>query len=453
MASSVEPIPRRSLIVGNTRTVEMVGELAELSALARQSGGCAAFRLLWFARPGDIVVLPGHPRAEYLDYVTGITGVDPSDLLVMVPPPGALGADLLTPDRTADPGFRHQLAEAVRRRSVDQVLAVFKDVALAQLADSVGLALPGQAFSAQGGDSILNSKAGFRAIAAGAGTPIVPGAVVRSPAEATTVAGELLAAGHSVIVKQEFASGAQGNELLSQAPVGRMAGAVRSVVVNRAAQLAEYFIGNWDRLTAGNRHRLVIERYLTDCDTVYAEYWIGDLDCELLGVAEILMDPFPVGEVVPGKAGEPATRQALLAAGSTLCRAVHAMGYRGYLSMDSVRTPAGEVYATETNARMSGSTHLHQVISARLLAAGQRRVLLEMHDWRVPSFAAAAERLAEAGLAFSRDRGVGVLLTTDLMPDSTLTYCVVAADLPAAQAVRDQLDEMFSTANSGTVDR
>ncbi len=431
----------------------MVGELAELSAQARQSGGCVAVRLLWFAGPGDIVVLPSQPRPEYLDYVTGITGVDPSDLLVMVPPPGMLGAELLTPDRTADPGFRHQLAEAVRRRSVDQVLAVYKDVALAQLAESAGLALPGQAFSAQAGDAILNSKAGFRAIAAGAGTPIVPGAVVRSPAEAVAVAGELLAAGHSLIVKQEFASGAQGNELLSRVPIARMAGAVRSAVLSQDGQITEYFNGNWDRLTASNRHRLVIEQYLTDCDTVYAEYWIGDLGCELLGVAEILMDPSPVGEVVPGKAADPATRKALLAAGSKLCHAVQATGYRGYLSMDSVRTPAGEVYATEINARMSGSTHLHQVISARLLAAGQRRVLLEMHDWQVPSFAAAVERVTEAGLAFSRDRGLGVLFTTDQMPDGTLTYCVVAADLPAAQAVRDQLHQMFSTADFGTADR
>jgi hypothetical protein len=450
MAPSVEPTSRRSLIVGNTRTVEMVGELAALSALERQSGGCAAFRLLWFARPGDIVVLPSWPRAEFLDYVTGMTGIEPSDLLLLVPPPGALGADLLTPDRTADPGFRHQLAEAVRQRSADQVLAVYKDVALAQLADSVGLALPGHAFSAQGGDAILNSKAGFRAIAAGAGTPIVPGAVVRGPAEATAVAGELLAAGHSVIVKQEFASGAHGNELLSRVPVARVAGAVRSVALKDASQLAEYFVEHWDRLTARSRNRLVIERYLTDCDTVYAEYWIGDRGCDLLGVAEILMDPYPIGEVVPGRASEPATRQALLAAGSKLCNAVHAMGYRGYLSMDSIRTPAGEVYATETNARMSGSTHLHQVILGRLLA-GHSRVLLEMHDWRVPSFAAAVQRLAEAGLAFSRERGTGVLLTTDLMPDSTVTYCVVAADLPAAQAVRVQLNEMFSPVDA--VDR
>src|SRR6185437_12586452 len=129
MVLGTGPAHRGTLIVGNTRTVEMVGELAALSALQRRSGGCAAFRLLWFAGPGDIVVLPGRPRAEYLDYVTGMTGVDPADLLIAVPPPGALGADLLTPDRTADRGFRRRLAEDVRQRCVDRVLAVYKDVA------------------------------------------------------------------------------------------------------------------------------------------------------------------------------------------------------------------------------------------------------------------------------------------------------------------------------------
>src|SRR4051794_31442497 len=97
-----------SLIVGNSRTEEMVGALAALTPAARQAGGCSALRLLWFAEAGDVLVLPYQPSAEYLSYVTGVTGVDPASLALLTPPPGELGTDLLTPDRLADSGFREQ---------------------------------------------------------------------------------------------------------------------------------------------------------------------------------------------------------------------------------------------------------------------------------------------------------------------------------------------------------
>jgi hypothetical protein len=440
------------LVIGNSRTEEMVGDLAALTSEELRAGGCAAQRSLWFAGDGDVVVLPWLPRAEYLAYVTGLTGTDPDSLAIVAPPPGTLGVDLLTPDRTSDPDFRAQLRAALRGRDVDHVLAVYKDPPTVELACAVGLgpAVPGHLFSAQDGDALVNSKAVFRAVAAAAGVPIPPGVVTAQPGRAEVAIADLLAEGDSVIVKQEFQSGGFGNEILSPAAGMRVAGAPTMVVLPDGPSVSGYLARRWEWLTAGGRHRLVVERYLPGCDTVYAEYVVGDRGEELLGTGELLMEPVAVGEVVPAQALTDAGRATLVDAGRRLCRAYGAIGYRGFLSTDAVLTPAGEIVFTETNGRLSGSTHLHTVVRARLVAEEhrERRVLLERRGWAVPSFSAALERLTGAGLGYDQHTSTGVVLTGDRTPDGTLTYCVVAEDLATARATADRLTALFTVAES-----
>jgi hypothetical protein len=393
-------------------------------------------------------VLPYPPRAEQLAYVTGLTGTDPDSLTVLCPPPGALGTDLLTPDRTDDPEFRARVRAVVRERGVDQVLAVYKDVPVTRFAGAVGLRVPGHAFSAQGGDAFLNSKACFRAVAAGVGAPIVEGLATTRSTEASELVTELLAAGHCAIVKREFAAGGQGNEILSPVAGVRVAGAPSAVVLPDAAAVTGYFARRWDWLTDGGRHRVVLERYLTGCDSVYSEFIIGDDGPQLSGVGEMLMAPVPTGEIAPAQVS-PAVRTILVEAGLRLSEAYHAMGYRGYLSADAVLTPDGEIFFTETNARMSGSSHLHVVVHRQLLAGRSgRRVALELQNWAVPSYSGAIARLSDSGLAFDKSTGLGVLLISGLLPDQTVTYCVVAESIRSARAVQAQLATLFTEAEA-----
>jgi len=113
-------------------------------------------------------------------------------------------------------------------------------------------------------------------------------------------------------------------------------------------------------------------------------------------------------------------------------------------------TPAGEVFVTETNARLSGSTYLHEVVLRRMLAPAHhgRRVLLEMY-WRVPSIASAMERLTAAGLVFSRATGVGVMLASELAPDQTVICCLLAEDLPSAWELARQMNLLFDEPQAG----
>jgi len=432
-----------SLIIGNSRTKDMVGEMAMLTPDEREHAGYAALRVLWFAKVGDVVVLPRLPRADYLAYIVGHTRTDIDSLTILAPPPGNDGEDLLTPDRMADTAFRERLRATVRERRVNDVLAVYTDAAIVDLVDAVNLAgaLPGRPFAAARGASLINSKVVFRALAAGVGVAVAPGRVVTEPGEAVRMVGELLADGHSAMLKKEFQCGGFGNEIVSATDGVRPAGSNRVVVLSDDTAIENYVAQRWDWLTVGGRDGLVVERYLPDCDTVYAEYLLRDEGPGLIGTGQILMEPVAVGEIVPALPLTEAGHAELVNEGERLCQCIHTMGYRGYLSIDAILTPTGDIVFTETNGRMSGGTHLHTVVRERLLTAAQRpdRVLLERQGWTVQSFAAADQWLTRNDLGFDPVTGTGVLLTSDHLPDGTVTYCIVAPDLAAATAVASKL--------------
>lgn len=54
-------------------------------------------RLLWFARPGDLLILCCEPDAEFVDYALTHTGVKREDVTVLTAPPGAWGTGYLIP--------------------------------------------------------------------------------------------------------------------------------------------------------------------------------------------------------------------------------------------------------------------------------------------------------------------------------------------------------------------
>jgi hypothetical protein len=435
------------LIIGNSRTSEMVGDLAALTPAQLRSGGCVAQRMLWFARDGDLLVLPFAPSPEYLTYVTGLTGTDPASLTIVVPPPGSLGADILTPDRLADAGFRDQLRRALGNQPPDEILAIYKDLSVTGLARALAAeaALPGYPFSAQAGDALVNSKAGFRALAAGAGVPIAPGTVVTRPEQALDAVTDLFDQGHSVMVKLEFNGGGFGNEILSRTAGVAPAGAPRVVVLPDRPAVLTYLEQRWEWLTAGRANRLVVERFFPGSTTVYAEYLIGDRGARLIGLGELLMEPVAIGAVLPAQTIDARTRATLLDGAQRLMDSLRVLGYRGVVSADAIHTPDGQVLFTETNCRLTGSTHVHLVLDGRVVDADHRekRVFLERGGWAVPSFPAAVERLAAAGLGYDPTSRTGVVITSD-DGDGTVDCCAIADALATAEEMHHELGGLFA---------
>lgn len=472
----------RTLLIGNSRTEDMVGDLTRLSAQAREAAAYGAHRMLWWARAGDVLLLPTPPGDAFTAYVTGLTGTPRESLTVLTPPPGRLGDGLLTPDRLAD-GVLHETLRATLRETLRamsrepsdpstdpttgpsgdpstdpsavppalRILPIYADAAVAGLARRLGAeaALPGHAFHAQGGSALVNSKAAFRAVAAGAGVPIAPGTVLAEPGEAARAIGALLGEGHCAIVKQEFSGGGQGNEILAPAPGVEPAGAPRTVVLSGRAAVEAYVADRWPWLTEGGRHRLAVERYYVGAVPVYAEFDVGDHAVDLVGTGEMLTDSVVVGEIVPAETTLPADAVAeLITVGRQLCEAYRALGYRGTISADAYRTAEGEIRFCEANGRITGSTHLHTVMAARLVGPElrPRRVLLS-GECPAPALPVAVAALDAAGLAFDPATGTGVVIVNEFGPAAGVAlYCAVAEDVAGAREQQRALARLFAKA-------
>ncbi|MEV4557903.1 peptide ligase PGM1-related protein [Kitasatospora sp. NPDC049285] len=408
-------------------------------------------RLIWFARDGDVLVLPGAPDEAFLEYATALTGTRRDTLTVVVPPAeDAEAAGTLGPARLADPSFVAELRKAVDGRRVAHLSALWPDPAVARLARQLGLAaaMPGHGFVSQGGGLLVNSKSVFRAVAGGAGVPVPDGAVCTNPESAERVVLDLLEGGEAVVLKHDFLSGGRGNEILSTDPTVRPIGARRVVHVTGAGDVRDYLAERWAWLSGGGRSRPVVERYHRDSSAFFAEYLVGDSGTDLGGTGELLSAPYAVGQVMPAQGLEPEVLDQLFRGAERLGEALRAIGYRGVLSPDAIVTPEREVLFTEFNGRVTGSTHIYGVIGRTVTGAGfgRDRIILERvwpEGWSTPSFAAALARLTEAGLAYRPDTRTGVVLTNAFDGVNGVMYCVVAEDLDRAWACDRSLAELF----------
>jgi len=436
------------LIICNTRSEELVGDLSALSDAALRTGHPAAHRMLSLAHVGDVLVLPSAPPSVYLSYICGLLDVPVESLSLVVPPRGDGRHDLLTARRLSDPSFLSELREVLADKAVDTVAASFDDRPVLDLVAALGLEsrFPGFPFSRQGGVGLANSKALFRAVATGHGVAIAEGAVVSDQSRAATEIARLLRAGDPVIVKQEHAGGGMGNVILSSDASTPIAGSNSLVEIRRDEDVTEWLETSWPWLTTGTSEKVVLETYAPGCTTVYVECVATERTTTLSGIGEIIMDPTPVGERVPPPTVDGERLRLLELEGLRLCDAYRQLGYRGRMSADAVVTPDGHLLFTEVNARMTGSTHLHEFVRSRLLTSGGPRALLERRAWAVPSFAAAVRRLEEQHLAFDKATERGVVLTADAVEvTGTVAYCIVAAEAAAAEEMeREVLRQAFS---------
>lgn len=423
-------------------------QLVGINSAIRRALGWWAQRILWHVRDDDILVLPAEPDPGHLSYIAELTGTRYDSLRVVVPPPGRFGAENLTADRLANAELHRSLKEALAGRPVDAVLPLCADTAVAALARSLGVEdrLPGAAFASQGGGALVNSKAVFRAVAAGAGVPIPAGAVTSDPQDAEELLAEmLLGQGVSVIAKKEFDQACNGNEVLSRVPGVEPLGARRGLVLPDRAAVKAYVTDSWSWLTNDGHHQVVLERYFPGSVAVFAEFEIGDRGIDFSGQGEMIAVPIPDGQVIPPVGLDPTALAQIVDGGRRLSQAVHAMGYRGNLSADAIVTADGTTLFTEYNGRITGSTHIYATVGARVVGpvAMRHRVLRERRGWSTTSFQAAVDKLEASGLGFDRETRTGVVLTGSFVPTrKVVSYTVVAEDLAGAARLEEQLDKV-----------
>ncbi|ELP61729.1 peptide ligase PGM1-related protein [Streptomyces turgidiscabies] len=431
------------LIISNQRTEEMVGDLQILSPEYREYLGNQAQRMAWSMQEGDVLVLPVLPGERFLRYVTDLLHIDRGTIEVVVPPAGHYGAGILSRDRLMNEDLLRQLKHLVASHGIGEIFPFHFDSTIAAMAKGLGLdaMTPGFGFLDQGGGKLLNSKAAFRALAAGAGVAVPEGRVCTTQDEAEEfVWRELLSQGRPAILKQDFHVAGFGNEIVSPVPGVEPVGALRTVVATDREELTKYLAERWYWLTDAGRSPVVVERYFADSLPLCVEFHLTGQGIELAGHGAMRMQPVLNGHVWPAPAAGLPAFDPFLREAHELCTAVHAMGYRGIVSVDAIVTPAQKILINEFNCRVSGSTHAYH-IGERIVGAEfpNGRVLVEQRRCTFPS--AVFERLADSGLAYDPVSRTGVLVTVE---DSSASggygeYCIAAENTEQAERMEQAL--------------
>ncbi|GAA4238073.1 hypothetical protein GCM10022254_52440 [Actinomadura meridiana] len=448
----------------------------------RERGDMRAWtqRLFWFAQPGDVLVLCCDPDPQFAEYALTHTGVPPAAVTVLTAPPGAYGDRLLDPASLTAPTFVEQVRRALGPGGTDavqEVFALWPSAAVARLASELGVAdrFPGAAFFAQGGGEIGNNKSNFRALAAAADVPIMPGRVCRSRAEAIEATGALLAAAPSqaIVVKQAHNGAGVGNELvLGPGQDGVEAGDRRVGHVGArhlyrlhpgSDAIAAYWAQRWSWASNHDRWPVVIEEFADDADTVYSEHYAADTGTRPTEMGRLLYVGRRLShQVVPLDGVDDRVRTALLDGGTRLAEAYRAVGYRGYLSADALVLPGGQVVFTEVNAQVSGSLHIYRQIAHGIVgvSAEPRRQVVEFHvppTWAVPDFTAFLTALRELGLAYEPATRTGVIVSMPALPlapgaAAQFVFCIAYDPAEGYAGMFDRLDARFKAVPADTYD-
>ncbi|MEU9891847.1 hypothetical protein [Sphaerisporangium sp. NPDC051011] len=441
----------------------------------RERGDMRAWtqRLFWFARPGDLLILCCEPDTAFVDYALAHTGVKRKELTVLVAPSGAWGDRLLDPASLTAPGFLQSVRAALGEGGADavtEVFALWPSAAVARLADALGMAdrFPGAAFFGQGGGEIGNSKANFRALAAAAGVPIVPGRVCRSRAEAIETTSALLERSptRAVVVKQAHNGAGVGNQLLAR-DAGMAVDHVGARHLHRLAPgedgVAAYWAERWSWASGEGRWPVVIEDFAPGADAVYSEHYAADEGTRPTEMGRLLYVGRRLShQVVPLDGVDDRVRAALLDGGTRLAEAYRAFGYRGHLSADALVLPGGAVVFTEVNAQVSGSLHIYQSIAHGIVdvAAEPARQVVEYHvppTWTVPGFTAFLAALDDLALAYDPATRMGVIVSMPALPltpgaPAQFVFCIAYEPAEGYEGAFGRLNARFANVPAGTYD-
>jgi hypothetical protein len=405
------------LVTGNRTVNHILGDADALAPPYDRHLRVQSHRTVWFARPGDVLVVPTPIDQAFFDYATSLRGFRGDDVTVLVPKDG----DIV-----------EQVRQAVKERQVDRFWPYYFDRTAAAFAVELGLRVPD--FIGQGGAELLNSRVLFRALAAGLGVPIADGRIPVAPAEAEAHVWRLVSSGRSVIVKQDFHAGGLGNEIASPYPELRLAGPGRVEVCTTRDDVKRFVARQW------SHGGIIVEHYVSDSRSIYVGYVIGDDGIRAYGQGEMRMPPVVNGLVTPSPNGSSAPFAAFLEHSARLAESVRVMGYRGLLSVDGVLTPDGDVFLTEFNARSDGATHNHCIMTTMVDAENRPdRIMLDHRRCDLPALGPLLAALDAEGVAFDPAERSGTVITAHDggSGGETGEFCVVAPDLRTAEAMED----------------
>ncbi|HEY7690030.1 MAG TPA: peptide ligase PGM1-related protein [Dongiaceae bacterium] len=449
-------IPRASIgrprlpqiVVGNVDNENMMADASGLTPEFCAGSALIAQRMLWFAEPGDIVLLPSPPSAAMMQYVAGWKRCDAQEIRTLSPDPGNHGPLPLGAQNLLEPRFIRQLRSLMGTRR-DWVMAPYLcDRSVVALAQELGL--PPTAlltpFAQEGGCEMLNDKRTFRGLAAGRGIPLAEGEIVTSRDELDRAVSRLIGKTNAVIIKQDRHSGAEGNLVLSRLRSIGGEGALEAIYADDEAALRKAAAAIWERLAYYERAGLVVEVYFPASISLYAEFAVDSRRraVDLLNWGEQRMEPVFTGFVIPPAL--PAFQGARFISGATeLARIACDLGMTGRLSVDGIITPDGELVFNEINGRIGGCSQIHQI--AELLLGpgyGDNAVIATHHKVPAPLFDEVIDIARAEGLHFdhAERRGI-VVMAEDTRQLGVLDFLAIAPRKDEALRIEGKFESLI----------
>lgn len=400
---------------------------SELWLRAGGEGRAWAARALWYASRGDTVILPELPAPEYVGHVLRSLGLANSGIRFLEAPAGRQGSSMIDPAALFyDDWLRHAIDKS--STSIDDVLLLFPSAALNArwMESDIEPHPPAMNFFSQAGGHLANSKATFRAFAAGLSMSIPRGTVARDASEGAACVIRLAEAGVGrFVLKRAHAGAGAGNialELSTESDYGH-AGIRRSETAEDASlqSVMRLLEEEWDWLSRSNKDPVIIEEYIEDHASLCIEYSLTDVGVRAVGTSTLIYDNgsicAEVFDSLPSWLPE-FTKRDFFAESLDLASRYYHAGYRGSLSIDALASSNG-IFFTEANARTATGGHVHA--SMKTISSGAPTV-----QYSVPTSVA---HISAAGLfalldshklEFNPDAGTGIRITMPPSPLSTI---------------------------------
>jgi hypothetical protein len=436
------------IVVANVDNENMMADPSGLTPEFCAGSALIAQRMLWFAEPGDIVLLPNQPSTAMKRYLAGWKHCEPDEIRILSPDPGNHGPLPLGAQNLLEPRFLGQVRGLMGNRK-DWVMAPYLcDRSIIALSQELGL--PDSAlltpFAHEGGCEMLNDKRAFRGLAAGRGIPLAPGDIVTSRDELERAVIRLIGATDAVIIKQDRHSGAEGNLVLSRRRDICGEGALEAIYAENGPSMRKAVAGIWKRLAYYERAPLIVEVYYPSSISLYAEFAVDPRrrTVTLLNWGEQRMEPVFTGFVIPPSL--PAFQGARFMSGATeLARMSCDLGMAGRLSVDGVITPDGDLVFNEINGRIGGCSQVHQIASLLLGPGyGDNTVIATHHRVPAPLMDEVIDITIEEGLQFdhAERRGI-VVMAEDTSQLGVLDFLAIAPRKEEALLIEGKFEKLI----------
>ncbi|KRR25495.1 hypothetical protein CQ14_40165 [Bradyrhizobium lablabi] len=420
------------ILIMNAGTAQMSG--ADLTALQLSLAAKSAWRSVWFAQPGDLIVSPVAIPTDLLQYVGATLRFDPSTVLVLVPE-NAHEMGVLS-DFTLQ---SNTIVEQIRRHICDKthwkLYACYATEGVARLAAMLGIVQNGDEFALQRGPDLLNRKSHFRQLATSTMLPLPSGCIATTSEELFRAVNSLRLETGSVIVKLDNGAGGVGNVILTGKESAPLPGARETRRVLWPSFDPDQL---WSELTTASCKIVVVESYHVARSLFYLEFEIeenGSIAYVNSGNIRLRRSEYPSeralvwnGLELPSDLSNEQYSTAYEHA-YRFVELARTLGYRGMINIDAIFSIDGRLLFNEANGRWGGGSVLHS-IADRMLGSdySHSHVISSVRNVRLNSLREAVDCFVDEGLLFDSIQKEGVIPLAADQDAGTVECLVIARD-------------------------